>query len=118
MSYRTWSGQREAICAKCGNEGMKRNMTGLYVKSDVYDAPKILCHLCDRCLPVLLDELEVSMPEEEVKRRGPYTYNPRQWCRKCVTHVGKKARFCPYCGDELASQRKEEPNDEQSYSLP
>lgn len=100
MSHRTWSGQREAICAKCGNEGMKRSMTALYVKTGVYDPPRILCHICERCLPALLDELEVSMPEEQEKR--PYT--PRRWCRKCIRDVGKTAQFCPYCGDELASQ--------------
>lgn len=105
MSYRTWSGQREAICAKCGNEGLKRNMTGLYVKPDVYDPPKILCHICERCLPVLLDELEVSMPEDQEKILR--TYTPRRFCRKCVSTVGKTARFCPYCGDELAKQKKE-----------
>lgn len=109
MSYRTWSGQREAICAKCGKEHMKRNMTGLYVKTSVYDPPRILCHLCDRCLPVLLDELEVSMPDEPAGK--PYTprhYNPRQLCRKCFNYAGKTAKFCPNCGEELASQRKME----------
>ncbi len=106
MSHRIWSGQREGICAKCGKEDMKKNMIGLYVKPDVYDPPRILCHLCTRCLPVLLDELEVSMPDEPESR--PYRpYRPRQWCRKCVTHVGKTAKFCPYCGDELATQNKE-----------
>lgn len=105
MSYRTWSGQREANCAKCGHEGMKRNMTGLYVKTSTYDPPRILCYLCDRCLPALLDELEVSMPDEpEKKPYIPSHYTARQWCRKCVMHVGKTARFCPYCGDDLSKQ--------------
>lgn len=49
-------------CAKCGREGLKKNMTSLYVKESSYDQVKILCHICSRCLPVLLDELEVSMP--------------------------------------------------------
>ena len=52
-----------AICAKCGNEGLKKNMTSLYVKDGAYAQLRILCHLCPRCLPELLDELEVSMPD-------------------------------------------------------
>lgn len=105
MSYRTWSGQREAVCAKCGKEGMKSSMTGLHVKASSYNPPRILCYLCDRCLPVLLDELEVSMPEEPERR--PYKFNTRQLCRKCYNSTGKTAKFCPYCGDELATQNKE-----------
>lgn len=52
-----------AICAKCGKEGLKRNMTSLYVKDGTYASMRILCHICRRCFPQLLDELEVSMPE-------------------------------------------------------
>lgn len=52
-----------AICAKCGTEGLKKNMTSLYVKDGAYSQVRILCHLCPRCLPELLDELEVSMPD-------------------------------------------------------
>lgn len=52
-----------AICAKCSKEGLKKNMTSLYVKDGSYAPMRILCHICPRCLPVLLDELEVSMPE-------------------------------------------------------
>lgn len=52
-----------AVCAKCGREGMKKRMTSLYVKKDTYSSVKILCHICPDCMPVLLDELEVSMPE-------------------------------------------------------
>ena len=52
-----------APCAKCGEEKLKRDMTTLLVKTGVYGTPKKLCCICDSCLPVLLDELEVSMPE-------------------------------------------------------
>lgn len=100
MSHRIWSGQREGFCAKCGKEGMKKSMTALYMKTDTYDPPRILCHLCDRCLPELLDELEVSMPEEP--ERKPFT--PTRWCRKCYSRVGKTARYCPSCGDDLDEQ--------------
>lgn len=52
-----------AVCAKCGREGLKKNMTSFYVKDGAYAPIRILCHICPRCLPGLLDELEVSMPE-------------------------------------------------------
>ena len=52
-----------AVCSKCGREGLKKNMTSLYVKDGAYAPIRILCHICPRCLPGLLDELEVSMPE-------------------------------------------------------
>lgn len=51
------------ICAKCGKEQMKKHMVSLYVKNGSYSQVRILCHICKNCLPVLLDELEVSMPE-------------------------------------------------------
>ena len=38
-------------------------MNAIYIKARSQSQVKVLCHLCDRCLPVLLDELEVSMPE-------------------------------------------------------
>lgn len=52
-----------AICAKCGSEYRKREMTTLMVKQGVYDTPKTLCHICVTCMPILLEELEISMPE-------------------------------------------------------
>ena len=52
-----------AICAKCGREGLKKNMVSLYVKDGTVSVMRILCHICHRCMPVLLDELEVSMPD-------------------------------------------------------
>lgn len=51
------------LCAKCGREGLKRNMCALYIKDGSYSQVKILCHICRRCMPQLLDELEVNMPE-------------------------------------------------------
>lgn len=52
-----------AHCVKCGREGLKRNMSALYIKDRYTQTPKRLCHLCYDCLPQLLDDLEVSMPE-------------------------------------------------------
>ena len=52
------------VCAKCSREGYKRNMHTIYIREPKkYSSPKTLCHICPRCLPALLDELEVSMPE-------------------------------------------------------
>ena len=51
------------VCAKCSHEQLKKHMVALYVKDGSYSPVKILCHICRPCLPALLDELEVSMPE-------------------------------------------------------
>ncbi|MGN0998671.1 MAG: hypothetical protein ACI4PO_03890 [Faecousia sp.] len=50
-------------CAKCGREQLKKHMTALYIKEGGVATMRVLCHICHRCLPVLLDELEVSMPD-------------------------------------------------------
>lgn len=51
-------------CAKCGREGLKRNMYTLSIRAPRnYASPRTLCHICPNCLPALLDDLEVSMPE-------------------------------------------------------
>lgn len=50
-------------CARCGREGLKRNMTTLNIKVNRAGRFLKLCHLCPRCLPELLDFLAVSMPE-------------------------------------------------------
>ena len=60
-----WSGQRYGVCAKCGKEMLKRNMTALMVKESSYVNPALLCHVCQDCLPELLDLLDVSMPVRE-----------------------------------------------------
>ena len=52
-----------ALCAKCGKEDEKRFMTSIYIKDGGDARMRVLCHLCERCFPQLLDELEVSMPE-------------------------------------------------------
>lgn len=92
-------------CALCHDWFPKRDMTKLYIgeSHNSCPTPKKLCCVCDYCLPKLYDFLEVSEPEEPEKK--PYT--PRRWCRKCASDVGKTAKFCPYCGDELENQKKE-----------
>lgn len=92
-------------CALCGEYHPMRDMTRLYLGQSHHSCPtpRKLCAVCDTCFPKLLDFLEVSEPEKPEPR--PYT--PPRYCRKCYYTVGKTARFCPYCGDELASQKKE-----------
>ena len=67
MSWDDWRGgispKYIATCAKCGREGLKKRMAQIYVKNGAYSNMRILCHICPDCMPVFLDELEVSMPE-------------------------------------------------------
>lgn len=89
-------------CALCGDEFPMRDLRKLLLSDAHTSVPKTrkLCGICDDCLPKLLDFLEVTEPED--KERRPYA--PRQLCRKCYSWAGKTAKFCPYCGDELAKQ--------------
>lgn len=48
-------------CARCGREGMKKKMAGLYTK-DVSGSVRILCHLCPDCMDTLAEELGFSLP--------------------------------------------------------
>lgn len=50
-------------CVKCGREGLIKHMSSIYIKADGFSPMRILCHVCPDCLPVLLDELEVAMPD-------------------------------------------------------
>lgn len=94
-------------CALCGADFPKRDLNKLMLAPGHLSVthPTKMCGICDDCLPKLLDFLEVPEPDYKEK-----PYNPRRWCRKCVRDVGKTAVFCPYCGDELATQQKEEPH--------
>ena len=51
------------LCAKCGREGLKKNMTTLLVRATAGSPVRTLCHLCPSCYPKLLDVLEVSDPD-------------------------------------------------------
>ena len=88
-------------CALCGADFPKRDLNKILMAPGhtSVSSPKKLCGLCDDCLPKLLDFLEVPEPEEKER---PYTL--ARLCYKCYNHVGKTARYCPYCGDELATQ--------------
>lgn len=50
-------------CAKCGKGGQKKTMPGLYIRKNTNDTIRVLCRICPDCLPGLLDELGVEMPE-------------------------------------------------------
>lgn len=50
-------------CVHCGRENEKRLMASLYIKENGYSPLRMLCNVCHRCLPKILDEWEVSMPE-------------------------------------------------------
>lgn len=94
-------------CALCGDSLPMRDMNKLYKGESHHSCPtpRKLCSVCDNCFPKLLDFLEVPEPEEPERRPYPRPQN-RQWCQKCVTYVNKTAKFCPYCGEELATQKE------------
>ena len=60
---RPWTGERQGECAKCGREMRKMRMVALYMKESSYVNPAKLCHVCQDCLPDLLDYLGAEMPE-------------------------------------------------------
>lgn len=93
-------------CAICHYPFPCRDMTKIYMgqSHSSCPTPRKLCNVCDNCFPKLLDFLEVSEPE--APERKPYT--PPRLCWKCFRSVGKTAKYCPGCGDELAKQKPKE----------
>lgn len=57
-----WEGSEKFIarCQICGADGLKRNMTALYVK-ERRSAIRVLCHLCPTCVVKLADYLAVEI---------------------------------------------------------
>ena len=51
------------FCAKCSREGLKKNMVTILIRETAGSPVRTLCHICRDCLPQLLDQLEVSMPD-------------------------------------------------------
>lgn len=49
-------------CAKCGRDGLKKNMVTLSVRDGGKAQQRVLCNLCPNCMAALLDELGVGMP--------------------------------------------------------
>ena len=52
-----------AVCPKCGEKGYKKDMVMLLTKTSSYKPVQKLCHVCNRCITHLLDDLGVSMPD-------------------------------------------------------
>ena len=53
-----------ANCGKCGERRLKRHMTAIYIKPGGRNGKmKLMCHLCERCLPDALEYLGVSEPK-------------------------------------------------------
>ena len=50
-----------AVCPKCKERFMKREMKPLFVSETRYHPPKILCYLCTNCFLEILDEWEIGM---------------------------------------------------------
>lgn len=51
-------------CGKCGVRRLKRHMTAIYIKPGGRNGKmKLMCHLCERCLPDALDYLGVAEPK-------------------------------------------------------
>lgn len=89
-------------CALCGEWIAKQDMNQLRLSKsgEINRDFRKLCHVCNNCLPKLLDFLEV--PEPEAPDRRPY--KPRQLCRKCYNFAGNYANYCPHCGNDLNAQ--------------
>lgn len=51
------------LCARCGQEGLKKRMISVYLKDSSYGPVRIACHVCQRCAPEVLDFLGIGMPE-------------------------------------------------------
>lgn len=47
-------------CARCGCEGLKKNMTAIYVKKDSYSPVRIMCHVCNECYAAFCDEYGIQ----------------------------------------------------------
>lgn len=53
-----------ADCGKCGVRRLKRNMTAMYIKHGGREGKmKLMCHLCEKCLPDALEYLGVAEPK-------------------------------------------------------
>ena len=50
-------------CAKCGREGLKKNMVTLSVRDGGSAPQRVLCNLCPECMAWVLDSLGVAMPK-------------------------------------------------------
>ena len=87
-------------CVLCHRTFIKREMNNLYLAfgHTSVRSQKLLCAICDDCLPTLLDTLGVSEPERKVKWGSTLS---GRYCQKCYHDVGKTALYCSHCGEKL-----------------
>lgn len=87
-------------CVLCYRTFTKREMNNLYIAfgHTSVRSQKLLCSVCDDCLPELLDTLGVPEPERNVNFGATI---PSRYCESCNRDVNKTALFCPYCGEKL-----------------
>ncbi len=85
-------------CVECGKDLPKREMNKIMISfshsSVTY--PRVVCNVCDDCLPALFDKLGVPEPNREIAFGAPPPY-----CSKCGCTMGKTARYCRNCGHKL-----------------
>lgn len=57
------------ICSLCGEVYRKREMNKLYYAPSHYSTynPRLVCHICDNCLPRLAEYLEVNIGAKDYK---------------------------------------------------
>ena len=88
-------------CAICDKELPKRDMNKIYISfsHSSVTSPKLVCSICDECLPTWFDDLGVSEPDREI-----HWGKPCSSCPKCWHTVNKKALYCPYCREKLKKE--------------
>lgn len=65
------NGRYISCCSRCGREGLKRNMAGLYVKRSSCENVKILVYICRECYAAFLEEMGISEePHHTAARDG------------------------------------------------
>lgn len=90
-------------CILCGKDLPKRDMNKImisYSHSSV-TCPRMMCSVCDDCLPQLFDNLGVKEPEREINWGKPPAY-----CMECGTIISKTALYCKSCGAKLKRSDK------------
>ena len=77
-------------CAVCGKRSPKRDMNKIYLAygHTSVPSPKIMCSVCDDCLPALCEFLEVNAPDDTVHWRP----SPKS-CNKCFKYSKADALF-------------------------
>ena len=51
-----------AACTRCGEIGLKRHMKALHIRVDNSGTMRLLCHVCEKCMPEVLGYLGAGKP--------------------------------------------------------